>query len=372
LREGQGKEMATLKQENAGPVFLDEAAILGSDRLGSYIPTSEEAYTLGQRQYHLKDHLGNIRITLNDRRLKPQGSIVFLPDLISGTEYYPFGMASNTFGTKPNRLGYNGKENDDVLGMQDYGFRLYDPVKARFGSVDPLLKKFPWYSTYQYAGNMPISSNDLDGLEPAWAKALWDVVASGFNQVLSKVTGLQIQFNTTSTIGIAGGFDLKVRGAKFKPLGFSAKINLASAEINSTSNTLSSSGLDSKESSIGERLKISQGISAEATVFGSGLQIEAEKSFTAGTIPGSGLEGSHNENTKFSGGLKVLQFSLLAPEINSTERKFDENGTYQGSVKEKDPASASFSFEGGAILMFKMELKVLPKNDKKPNDKPAE
>jgi hypothetical protein len=32
--------------------------------------------------------------------------------------------------------------------------------------VDPLAPSYPWYTPYQFAGNMPISAIDLDGLEP--------------------------------------------------------------------------------------------------------------------------------------------------------------------------------------------------------------
>jgi RHS repeat-associated protein len=69
------------------------------------------------------------------------------------------------------RYGFNGKENDnDVKGegnQQDYGNRIYDPRLGRFLSVDPLQKKFPALSSYQFCGDNPIATIDLDGLEPA-------------------------------------------------------------------------------------------------------------------------------------------------------------------------------------------------------------
>lgn len=40
-----------------------------------------------------------------------------------------------------------------------------DPVVFAL-SVDPLTKSYPWYTPYQFAGNMPIVAIDLDGLEP--------------------------------------------------------------------------------------------------------------------------------------------------------------------------------------------------------------
>jgi RHS repeat-associated protein len=68
------------------------------------------------------------------------------------------------------RYGFNGKEKDEE-GMggggstYDYGFRIYNPQIGKFLSVDPLTKSYPWYTPYQFAGNMPIAAIDLDGLE---------------------------------------------------------------------------------------------------------------------------------------------------------------------------------------------------------------
>jgi RHS repeat-associated protein len=68
------------------------------------------------------------------------------------------------------RYGFNGKEMDnDMRGgtgaTYDYGFRIYDSRIAKFLSVDPLTKSYPWYTPYQFAGNMPIAAIDLDGAE---------------------------------------------------------------------------------------------------------------------------------------------------------------------------------------------------------------
>ena len=66
------------------------------------------------------------------------------------------------------RYGFNGKEKDkdlNSLTAYDYGFRIYNPGIGKFLSVDPLYQSFPWYSSYQYAGNKPIWCVDFDGLE---------------------------------------------------------------------------------------------------------------------------------------------------------------------------------------------------------------
>jgi RHS repeat-associated protein len=64
---------------------------------------------------------------------------------------------------------FNSKEKDDEVygdgNFQDYGMRCNDNRLGRFLSVDPLSGSFPWYTPYQFAGNMPIIAIDLDGEE---------------------------------------------------------------------------------------------------------------------------------------------------------------------------------------------------------------
>jgi RHS repeat-associated protein len=85
----------------------------------------------------------------------------------------PFGMQmeerSATYGNRGYRFGFNSKEMDNevsgVGNQYDYGFRIYNPRLGKFLSIDPLFKSYPWYTPYQFAGNVPIAAIDLDGLE---------------------------------------------------------------------------------------------------------------------------------------------------------------------------------------------------------------
>ena len=74
-------------------------------------------------------------------------------------------MPGRTFTSSAYRYGFNGKENDAESGTQDYGMRIYNPNLGRFLSVDPLTSKFAFLTPYQFAGDKPINSIDLDGLE---------------------------------------------------------------------------------------------------------------------------------------------------------------------------------------------------------------
>jgi RHS repeat-associated protein len=118
--------------------------------------------------------------------------------VITANDYYPFGMmmpgrkysADGTY-----RYGFNGKENDNEVkgegNQQDYGMRIYNPRLGRFLSVDPLAKKFAFYSPYQYAGNKPIWCIDLDGLE--------DIT---FQKSLQNRTSFKVAYETTLGSGV--------------------------------------------------------------------------------------------------------------------------------------------------------------------------
>ncbi|MEA3495525.1 MAG: RHS repeat-associated core domain-containing protein [Bacteroidota bacterium] len=128
------------------------------------------------RKRALSEHLGNVLSTVTDRKLPIDLSAnqqvdYFNADIAGANDYYPFGMlqVNRSYSLSQYRFGFNGKEMDNEVSgtgnQYDYGFRIYNPRIAKFLSVDPLTKSFPWYSPYQFAGNMPIAATDLDGLE---------------------------------------------------------------------------------------------------------------------------------------------------------------------------------------------------------------
>jgi RHS repeat-associated protein len=114
-------------------------------------------------EYFIKDHLGNTRLTVQDS----SGFAAIKQE----NHYYPFGMAlggqswRNSTQTTKNDYLYNGKEYQGELGLDwyDYGARFYDPVIARWHSVDPLAEKTFGLSPYVYCANAPILLDDPDG-----------------------------------------------------------------------------------------------------------------------------------------------------------------------------------------------------------------
>jgi RHS repeat-associated protein len=96
------------------------------------------------------------------------------------------------------RYGFNGKENDNEVkgtgNQQDYGMRIYDPRIGKFLSVDPLTKKYPELTPYQFASNRTIQGIDLDGKE------------------VLLVTGTGTGFGLFSGFDIGAGFALGPKG----------------------------------------------------------------------------------------------------------------------------------------------------------------
>jgi len=140
--------------------------------------------TRGQKYYELADHRGNVLVTITDRKIphSSDGRSIdyYQADVVTATDYYPFGMTSRSSKAKANssyRYGFNGKENDNEVkgegNQQDYGMRMYDPRLGRFLSVDPIAKNYPELTPYQFASNTPIQAIDLDGLEAFFVHGTW-------------------------------------------------------------------------------------------------------------------------------------------------------------------------------------------------------
>nr|MBK9652952.1 RHS repeat-associated core domain-containing protein [Bacteroidota bacterium] len=97
-------------------------------------------------------------------------SSFYMPDIVSATDYYPFGMTMQertySAGGVGYRFGFNGKENDAESNTQDYGMRIYETRLGRFLSVDPDCFKYASLSSYCFAANSPIQLIDINGKGP--------------------------------------------------------------------------------------------------------------------------------------------------------------------------------------------------------------
>ncbi|QEC44784.1 hypothetical protein FSB84_25025 [Pseudobacter ginsenosidimutans] len=196
VRDPQGNVLAVYNYDalsgnggQGGILSWAEQHLYGSNRLGLLTPeitvtqdwqyqqNGPNSFIEGKRVYELTNHLGNVLATINDRKIavdQDNNGIndYFRAELLSVTDYYAFGMQmpGRKWSLGNYRFGFNGKENDNEVKegdglQQDYGMRVYDARLGKFLSVDPLIKDFPWYTPYQFAGNKPIIAVDLDGEE---------------------------------------------------------------------------------------------------------------------------------------------------------------------------------------------------------------
>jgi RHS repeat-associated protein len=195
-RDVQGN-ILSIRDRNKDTVRMSEWDLYGAKRIGSLdtamrlypkvpvniggtIDSTTVAYLENQKQYELDNHLGNVLVTISDRKLwidttgTPNIANYYVPNIVSANDYYPFGMLEpgrsyQLASDSSYRFAFNGKEKlNEAYGpgnAYDYGMRMYDPRVGRFMSTDPLFKKYPGLTPYQFASLNPIANIDLDGLE---------------------------------------------------------------------------------------------------------------------------------------------------------------------------------------------------------------
>lgn len=135
--------------------------------------------------YNLSDHLGNVRVSFDKN---PVGGTA---RRVQEDEYYAFGLRRTPIVydySNNNRYLYNGKElQTDLAGQYDYGARFYDPVIARWTSVDPKAELSTKFNPYNYCFDNPVFFVDPDGMLATYdwgskqyvdggEKVDWDVV----------------------------------------------------------------------------------------------------------------------------------------------------------------------------------------------------
>ena len=195
VRDAQGNVLSVYQDGSSMALTQMENHLYGSSRLGMVTALTVantnvtlsggntgivSTFTRGEKLFELSNHLGNVLVTLTDKKLQHSSDNAtvdyYTADVASASDYYPFGMqmpSRNITASTAYRYGFNGKELDPNMdgNNYDYGFRIYNPQIGKFLSVDPLTKSYPWYTPYQFAGNKPIWAIDVDGLEEAISTA---------------------------------------------------------------------------------------------------------------------------------------------------------------------------------------------------------
>ena len=204
VRDAQGNILAVYHRKQ-DTVHLTEWDIYGSKRIGVvdtnmlvYEPvpacplcpiitnpmdTATTAYLEGQKQYELTNHLGNVLVTVSDRKMAfdtiaihtiPHTACFYEPVIINAQDYYPFGMVEpgrsyQILHDSAYNYGFNGMLKDnDIYGTGNAyttQFREVDPrLGGRWWSIDPKTKAYE--SSYVGFSDNPILYEDPSGDDP--------------------------------------------------------------------------------------------------------------------------------------------------------------------------------------------------------------
>ncbi len=191
----------------------------------------------GYKHYELSTHLGNVLVVISDKRITLCTSSVvsgYEADVISASDYYPFGMlmSERSFSSPAYRYGFNGKEKTDEINGEgndyDFGARIYESRLGRWLSLDPLQKKYPSLSPYNYCANSPIFFIDPDGKKiipgKNWANSdyerVWKAILQTKNAEFVKIYTIFNETTTDLTLEHLGEKDEK----DFKPKKYYADI----------------------------------------------------------------------------------------------------------------------------------------------------
>jgi len=126
--------------------------------IGDVLEMQAGTYIGYMRYYYLKDHLGSVRVTLNQN-----GAVAGYDD------YYPFGLQmpgrSNNSASAHDDQKFTGHflEQEDFLDIYHAGARMYDPAIGRFLGVDAMRGLYPGLNPYNYVMNNPTLFVDPTG-----------------------------------------------------------------------------------------------------------------------------------------------------------------------------------------------------------------
>ena len=147
--DGSGNVLA-IYDNNGSALQQKELPVYASGRIATFNRQN------GTYQYEVSDHLGNVRVVINEAK-KANGEV----DVVYATDYYPFG-GEITYAENGYRYGYQGQyaEKDKESAWLNFALRMYDPVIGRWMTTDPYGQ---YDSPYVGMGNNPVNGVDPDG-----------------------------------------------------------------------------------------------------------------------------------------------------------------------------------------------------------------
>lgn len=147
LLDHTGREVAIY---NLSTNAIEQVNIFGNGMVG-YV----EKGSTDKRYYYVKDHLGSIRLVIDEDG-----------DISSARDYYAYGdiLREYVVGNEE-KYKFTEKERDSETGLDYFGARYFDSEVGRWTSVDPLADKYPGWSPYNYTANNPLNYIDPNGMD---------------------------------------------------------------------------------------------------------------------------------------------------------------------------------------------------------------
>jgi len=132
------------------------------------------------RFYYLKDHLGSIRVVLDNSK-----------NVVSANDFDMWGyyLENRSYSTNNTKNKFTGKERDTESNWDYFGARYYDARVGRWGQMDPYYNKYQSFTPYIYSFNNPIKYIDPDGKD-----AIIEVLDN--NKIRITLNYVYIKYNT--------------------------------------------------------------------------------------------------------------------------------------------------------------------------------
>jgi RHS repeat-associated protein len=258
------------------------------------------------------------------------------------------------------RYGFNGKENDNevkgVGNQQDYGMRIYDPRLGRFLSVDPLTQQYPYYSPYQFAGNMPIWATDLDGAEPSLSTSAFKLIFGSPDGYSNPKTALDYMSNARlqtqrsiynasllwaphATYLKTGGDEVYAQHSSWDKLGvFTFQSSKTPSNVVDVNSTASAKIHNERVGSLQKQFIINSNVSGSET----GL---------VNLLLGSFFKGNSPENIIFPTNGFGSNFLRNSPQVNEALSNFANKGQLSGKASAISLLSSLSNIGSGGPLL---------------------
>lgn len=164
------KLLAIYTENNSKAYGIAERHLYGLDHVGimqgTNVGTGASIDSMGDIQYEMRDHLGNVRVTFNDKNTVSLIAPRARPEMTTYSNYYAYGALhpNRSWNTYDHRMGFNGQEKNNMIGAGNLNTAKYWEYNTRFGirwNQDPVT--VPSFSPYGTFNTNPIFFTDPDG-----------------------------------------------------------------------------------------------------------------------------------------------------------------------------------------------------------------